>query len=234
MKSQRGIWFLFIGCVLILGCSATKQARRMWGGKFVLLGDHAALLKPGKNDRGLLYYVKGGIAKGDYTRVIFDPVKFSRPINLTSGSGDFKNVQKLADNFQVYMHNELATNFEVVQEPGPKTMRVQVALYHILKRGQVMNFVTGVIPTGMVVSVGKDFAGGKPAFTGEASGEILITDAQTGQVLAAGADRRVGKKYNAEFFSTWGDVNEALIHWAKQLHYRTCQVLVQEGCVKPD
>ena len=45
----------------------------------------------------------------------------------------------------------------------------------------------------------KNVATGKPAFTGEAVIEAKVTDAQTGEVLRAAVDRRVGtKKLDAE------------------------------------
>lgn len=76
---------------------------------------------------------------------------------------------------------------------------------------------------------------GKPSFVGEASIESRIRDAQTGEVLGAAVDRRVGgKTLDAESFNSWGDVYEALAFWAKQARFRLCRERGEETCVPPE
>ena len=88
----------------------------------------------------------------------------------------------------------------------------------------VLDVVSSIVPQARALSTIKGLATGKPAFVGEASIEAKISDAQTGKLLAAVADRRVGgKKLEAELFDSWGDVNEILEYWAKLGRFRLCE-----------
>ena len=74
---------------------------------------------------------------------------------------------------------------------------------------------------------------GKPGFVGEASIEAKLTDAETGELLAAGVDRRSGGKRLKKGFGTWDDVNAIMRFWAKQAAYRLCLLRKDTNCVKP-
>jgi hypothetical protein len=80
----------------------------------------------------------------------------------------------------------------------------------------------------------KDLGTGKPLFVGEASIEGKISDAATGEILAASADRRVGKRHlDSHSFDSWDDVHKTLAFWAEQLRYRLCQQRGGADCTKP-
>ena len=68
---------------------------------------------------------------------------------------------------------------------------------------------------------------------GAASIEIRILDGQTGQLLAAAADRRVGGKSIGGAVDSWDDVQESFEYWAKQLRYRLCTDRGASNCVPP-
>ena len=79
------------------------------------------------------------------------------------------------------------------------------------------------------------FVSGKPAFAGEVTIEFKVHDAQTGALLAAGADRRVGgtKLFDKEVFNAWGDVKNSLEFWADASVYRFCVLRGGTRYVKP-
>ena len=80
----------------------------------------------------------------------------------------------------------------------------------------------------------KDLGTGKPLFVGEASIEMKISDAESGEILAASADRRVGKRHlDSGSFDSWDDVHKTLAYWAEQLRYRLCQQRGESTCVPP-
>ena len=81
----------------------------------------------------------------------------------------------------------------------------------------------------------KTVATGKPALKGEAVIEAKVTDAQTGEVLRAAVDRRVGKKrLDADSFNSWNDVYESLRYWAENGRYQLCKARqIRTDCVKP-
>ena len=64
---------------------------------------------------------------------------------------------------------------------------------------------------------------GKPAFVGEAAIAVKITDAMTGELLAAAvADRVGGKQLDAAHLKSWGDVDAAMQFWAQHAAYNLC------------
>jgi hypothetical protein len=75
---------------------------------------------------------------------------------------------------------------------------------------------------------------GKPLFVGDASIEGKISDARAGEILGAGADRRVGnKRLDADSFDSWDDVYKTLAIWADMVRYRLCSERGGTDCVKP-
>jgi hypothetical protein len=115
-----------------------------------------------------------------------------RRAELEKEGAPMEDIQRLANNFYLILQKELEKDYKMVNEPGPRTLKIQVALTDIEESWAAMDTVTSVIPIGMAVSAAKEFATGKPSFVGEVSAEVKATDARTGQLLAAGVDRRVG------------------------------------------
>jgi hypothetical protein len=112
-------------------------------------------------------------------------------------------------------------------------MRIQAAITGAKKANVVTNTVSSVLPIGMGVSVASDFVTGKPTGVGEASMEIKVTDASTGELLGMAADRRVGGKSPEGIVDTWHDANAALEYWAKRLRYFLCEERGGIGCIEP-
>ena len=76
---------------------------------------------------------------------------------------------------------------------------------------------------------------GKPAFAGEITIEFTVHDAQKGDLLLAGTDRRVGGQnlFNKEVFNSWGDVQNSLEFWTEQSAYQLCVARRGTNCVQP-
>ena len=69
-------------------------------------------------------------------------------------------------------------------------MRLRVGITEAGKNIPVLDNLTAAIPTAMVLSKGKKYIGGTEAFVGKATIEGELADSQTGELLAAGVDRR--------------------------------------------
>jgi len=121
----------------------------------------------------------------------------------------------VANNFYFLLKKELSKDYEMVQEPGPRTLRIQVALTDVEASWAAVDTVTSVLPTTIVLSAGQEFITGKPSFVGEVSTEFKVTDARTGQLLAAGVDRRVGGNEIEASVDDWDDVNRIIEIWSK-------------------
>ena len=77
-----------------------------------------------------------------------------------------------------------------MQAPGPDVMRLRVGITEAGKTIPVLDNLTAAIPIAMVLSKGKKYIGGTEAFVGKATIEGELADSQTGELLAAGVDRR--------------------------------------------
>jgi len=61
-----------------------------------------------------------------------------------------------------------------------------------------------------------------------------IKNAQTGELLAAGVDRRVGgKTLHAKSFDSWGDVEAIFAFWVDRFAYRLCKARQDTNCIPP-
>lgn len=216
------------------GCATTKQARNVTPqteGDSAVLGDYGALLQKGTGDEALLTYKNPAANWPAYTKIIIMPVKFQKPEKASED--ELNDLQTLANNAQGLMNQQLGQDVQIVTEPGPNTLRMELALYNAGKKRVVMNFISGVAPIGMATNLAVGAARGKVLGVGELSAEMKVTDASTAELLAAAVDRRVGRKYQAAQFESWGEANDAIDYWAKRTRYVLCNLRAMPACVKP-
>jgi Protein of unknown function (DUF3313) len=130
---------------------------------------------------------------------------------------------------------ELAQDFQMVDQPGPGVLQVQVAITDAQTSNPTMDTISTVVPQALLLSQAKGLVTGRPGFVGEASVEAKVTDGQTGELVAAGVDRRVGgKSVTGAPTDSWDDVREAYRYWAKQLRYRLCTERGATDCTPPE
>ena len=234
MRLQGIMCIVFL--VLLGGCAATKQARDVEQSGF--LGDLYPLLLEGKEGEALLVYKPEKVdhaRAAQYTRILLDPVTIWRGEESKMEGLSQEQLQTLADHFYSLLYVNLKEDFEMVENPGPNTLRLQVAITKVEESMVVLDTVSSIVPSAAALSALKGLATGKPAFVGEASIEAKLSDAQTGKLLAAIADRRVGgKKLDAELFDSWSDVNAILEYWAKLTRFRLCEARAGTDCVMPE
>ena len=86
------------------------------------------------------------------------------------------------------------------------------------KATPVLRTVSMVIPQARALATLKYVATGTYAFVGSAQAEGKVVDSVTGQVLAAGVDKRVGGG-SIKTAAQWqlGDAENAMTAWSKQL-----------------
>lgn len=234
------IWFKSISAictiVMLAGCTPTKQARSIEPSGF--LGDLYPLMHKGEEGEALLRYRNpkvSTIPRGTYKKMLLDPVQVWGP--PTTDVTRQKEAQHVADILYGLVHLSLSKDYEMVSEPGPNTLHVQAAITRADPAYVVLRAVS-TIPAPMnylaLASLLKDLGTGKPLFVGEASIEMNISDAVTGEVLGASADRRVGKKrLDADSFDLWDDVYKTLEYWTELGRYRLCAERGGTNCLKP-
>jgi hypothetical protein len=233
MRQMRitGLFLAFgVAASLLGGCATTKQGRSVDVKAGVLLDDYS-ILREGKGKEVALTYKNEKANWANYTKVMIDPVLFQKPEKASEE--ELADLQKLASNLHSQLMAQLGADYQVVTSAGPNTIRVQTAFFDAEKKGMVGNFLSSLVPVGVAISILKDFATGKPLSVGEISGEAKVTDSETGELLAAALDRRVGQKYSKGTFSSWAEANDAMEYWAKRMRFAFCQTRGGANCVEP-
>ena len=78
-----------------------------------------------------------------------------------------------------------------------------------------MVVVSNLVPLAMATSGAYEYITGNPTFQGEAAAEAKVTDAQTGELLAAAVDKRMGGRTMASAETSWADFNNILAYWGR-------------------
>ena len=218
---------------LIAGCAASQQARDVETSGF--LGSDYGLLREGQENEALLVYRNPSANWAAYDKIKLDPV------TVWAGEGsefeDFSQPerQELADTLYTMVAEELSQDFQMVDQPGPGVLQVQVAITDAQASHPTMDTISTVLPQALLLSQAKGLVTGKPGFVGEASVELRATDGQTGELIVAAVDRRVGGKSVAGApTDSWEDVREAYRYWAKQFRYRLCTERGATDCTPPE
>ena len=220
-----------VAAVMVLGgCARTKRARDVEHSGYLV---DASILREGGPDEARYIYRNERADWPSYSKILLDPVVVARKAELAKQGVPPEDLQRMADNFYLTLYNTLKQDYEMVTKPGPRTLRIQVALTDIQGSWAVADTVTSVVPVGIAASAGTEFITGKPAFVGEATLEIKVTDARTQELLGAGIDRRLGGKTIKANVDSWDDVNKIMDLWAKLARFRLCKLRGDEDCFNP-
>jgi len=174
----------------LAGCGSADQAPP--GESTGFLGD-TSQLRPGRGDQAQLIYIDPEADFSPYLNVIVDPVV------VWHGKGsDFSDVtpeelDSLARNLESSMREQLAHEFQVLDEPAPGTLRLRIALVKL-----------------------KNLGGSGADVVGSVALELEILDAVSGRRLVAVADSRGQGAGDADAT----DVRAAFDEWAKRARDR--------------
>jgi hypothetical protein len=203
--------------VVLTGCPTTRQTRSVETSGF--LRDYSQLHEGGKGEAQLVY-VKAGVPWATYTNMMLDPVTI-----WTSGEGDVDKVssedrQLLADYLDASLRNALAQDYHFVDQPGPNTLHLRVAMTDAKGARAALNTVSKVVPQLRMLTTVGGLATDTQALVGRAGVEAEILDSLTNERLMAAVDRRAGTKALRGGVSTWADVENAFDYWSARLRTR--------------
>ncbi len=218
VKTAGSLLAFVLFASLLGGCGPSMQARSVDVKESLLV--NPSLLEKGTGEQALYRYVNPAADVKKYTKIMIDPVLIAKDAQLDAKEQE--NYQKLANNAYVYLTKELEQDYKIVNTPGPDTMRLQTAIIDADSSKPVRNITSSIMPIGIALSTLKYAATGKPSGVGEITMEMKITDADTGQLLGAALDRRVGGKDPKGLFNTWYNADSAMQYWAKRLRYVLC------------
>ena len=216
--------FVFLcGCLVVIsgasllltGCAPTLKAS---------IDDRTAIcsffgpvcrkLTPGGEGQSYLRYVNSGARWSQYRKVIVDPV-----IIVSSAESQISPAaaQHLANYFDAALKAQLGTKFQLTGRPGAGVMRIQVALTDARAATPGLRTITMAVPQARTLSTVGYLATGSFPFVGAAEGAAKVLDSQSGERLAALADRQVGGGHiKAAAQWTLGDAENAINLWAER------------------
>ena len=215
-----------LAALLMAGCASTStpQAREAKPSGF--LGNTSQLHK-GTNDESLLVYVKPGTDFSHYTKVMLDPIR----IYASGPDSDLAKIskedqQKLVNYFDAALRERLKARYQLVNQPGPDTLHLRVAITDPKGANVAMDTISSVLPIGMAISGLKSVATGASTGVGSVGAEFEALDSTTGERLAAAIDRRVGAKYTGKYdkFNKWRTAEDSFDFWANRVAMRLREV----------
>jgi hypothetical protein len=202
--------------LLVTGCATTQQvAVRDEPGICAFLGEVCHALQPGARGEAGLRWVNPTSDPTQYHKVILEVVGFfGTDVSKVSPADQ----ERLTALLQQALTDALATKYQVVDQPAPGTMQLQVVLLDAEAATPGVRSVSMVIPQARLLGTGYYAVSGRYPFVGGAQAAFKATDAVTGQALGAGVDRRVGGgAIQTATQWQWGDAENVIKAWSQQL-----------------
>jgi hypothetical protein len=214
MKTTVGLTAVMV--LLVTGCSTTQQVTvRDEPGICAFLGEVCHELQPGAPGEGGLRWVNPTSDPTRYHQVLLEVVGFFGTDVSKVPPADQERLTAL---FQQSLTDALATKYQIVDQPAPGTVQLQVVILDAEAATPGLRSVSMAIPQARLLGTGYYAVSGKYPFVGGGQAACKVTDAVTGQVLGAAVDRRVGggaPQTAAQW--QWGDAQNAIKAWSQQL-----------------
>ena len=223
---------LIVVLVLVGACAKTQQARKVVQTGF--LEDYSILQKGQGKHQALLRYINPSADWKYYDKVIVDPVQLWMGKDSRLHNVPREERIRLTTLLYGKLRNGLLSHYRIVRKPGPRVLRISVALTEAETSNSVLDTISSILPTGHVISGTKSLATGTGTYVGTSSIEAKITDSANDTLLAAAVDRRGGAKTLSGVMSEWDDVEQSFQYWASLLKYRLCTLRGERTCEKPE
>jgi hypothetical protein len=216
----------------VMGCSETQQAQpniiaKAQGAQNPVpqfsgfLGDYS-LLEPGGEGQALYRYVAPNVNWQQYNAVLVEPVTFW---DAADSSVSPEEQQDLCAYFYNQLRQSLMKYVQVVDQPGPGVIRLQIAITNATAATPVLRTASVVIPQMRLVNRLKEFATGSFSFVGSARAEMKATDSVTGQILAEAVGQQMGgNAIQTAATWQWGDAERVMNMWSEELAQKLNQL----------
>ena len=212
MRTMFGLTAVML--VLAMGCATTqRQEVEEHPAICAFLGEACQELQPGASGQPSLRWVNPNAQPTRYNKVIVEMVGFfgSDPAKVS-----LVDEQMLTDLFYKTLSDELAKKFQIVDQPGPDVARIRVAILDAEAAARGARSVTMVVPQLRLLTTGASLVTGRYPFSGGGMAVAKVSDSVTGQIVAAGVDRRSGGgAIQAAAQWQWGDAANAIQKWSE-------------------
>jgi hypothetical protein len=211
MKAHRAL-----GAVLLLllacGCAARRNThpnQEMSG----FLDDYSFLREGVPGDVALVYR-NPNADWSRYDKVLLEPVTLWRSGRHSLDPVPQDDLLRLVSIFEDALRRQLGAGFRLVDQAGPGVMRIRLAITEARASDPILD-VLRARSTPLPPPPGGPIDPELRRFIEGAAIEGEIRDAQTGELLAAGVDRR--RREGALPIDTWAAIQRALDAWTERL-----------------
>jgi hypothetical protein len=172
-------------------------------------------LKPGPEGGAKMLWVKTGTSIGKYDKFMIDSVIFYFADDSEYKGIDPQVMKDLSDGFNKAIVAAFKDKYPLVSEPGPDVARIRYAITGFKQSRPAISAFTTIMPVGLAVSVVKRGIAGSWTGSGATSGELMVMDSMTNDVIGVAVDERSAGF--TERFSKWGSADEAFNFWAGRM-----------------
>lgn len=173
--------------------------------------------KPDPDRPGAFRYMAPGFDAKTYTKIIFDPVEIWLDPDSPYKGVKPEKLKALADGLREALMKASAGVFEVVDAPGPRTMRVRAAITNVIskkpKRKWYVYTPVGAVSVGIKKAAGRDYALNEAVFEAE------LLNSKTDARLGALVDTKVAAK-KGDKPGKWKDVEERFEFYGNRFRER--------------
>ena len=227
------IFVIALISILGAGCSATRESgmpieQSGFLCDYSLLSETDSTIPGDFGPRPRLRYINPDADWAGHKKVLVDPVIFFSSKDVEPP----REVQILLNYFWAKLRENLKRDYKLVDSPQPETLRVTIALTRAGERRVTLDTISTYVPFSRALAELQGITHGKPTFVGYAKVEAKLTDAETGTLLGAAMDKRVGGKTFKDFDS-WSDVKAAVNYWVKLVVFRLCLLRGEFDCKPP-
>jgi hypothetical protein len=220
-RISRILWAVGLVALLIGAgaCATTHQTRSTETRGF--LGDYSQLGED-ESDRVALVYVNPDADWSKYKAVMIDSVTVWHDTEDSKISEE--TAQMLTDHFYAALHDELAKDYRMVDQPGPGVMRVRAAVTETKGAKVIGNAVTSIHLGAKVASTAIGNAADVQVWVGSATFEGEVRDSMTDLRLIAAVDQRSGTKNPFVGLKKWSQVRRVMDVWSENLRERLSEL----------
>ena len=177
-------------------------------------------------------YIKPNVDLAKYKSLLIKPTSVSSEPAAQFDGISVEDQWKFAQLVTDALGAEMPKSFNVVQAKGPHTIALQVTILGAKKTTGGVATATRILPIGLATNAFKSAEGKSGTLTGSLLVEVDITDASTGELLAAAIRRRAPDALNVgATLSTTDTVKAVANEMAKTLREKLIEagMAVQVG-----
>lgn len=130
---------------------------------------------------------------------------------------DDEQIRELSTYIVEKIKQSISPYKQVVERPKNSSLRLSIALSNIETPNPVLALTSSVLPFGIAMSSISKVTTGSHTNVGQASIELLVSDAKTGEQIFAAIDTQKGNKDLSTIINPMDDARDAVDFWIERL-----------------